>query len=115
MPSNRNGLCLPLSQCPSLNEIATKRRMTIAERIFLRRSRCGYIGSSPLVCCAKSLADEQELRDDGSHFQADDLPNDCGKIQMNHHTMMELIVGGDMARIYDSPWLALLRYERCKF
>lgn len=110
MPSNQKGLCLPLKECPVLNGLASKSHLRLADRLFLKRSRCGYIGRSPLVCCPKP--DNLSTRSSGSQFQIDDLPSDCGRVQFNHSLQSDYIVGGTEAKIYDSPWLALLRYQK---
>lgn len=104
MPNNRHGSCLPLNQCPPLLKIAKKRKVTIAERGFLKRSRCGYIGISPLVCCIRI--------DSSASFRIDDLPMNCGRTELKQNILEERIVGGYTTHIYDSPWLALLRYEK---
>lgn len=111
MPNNLNGLCVPLRECPGLNALANKKHISLADRLFLRRSRCGYIGRSPLVCCPQP--DKIVPRLNGGPFQVDDLPNDCGKIHMNRHLYSDYIVGGTESRIFDSPWLALLEYAKC--
>lgn len=111
MPSNQRGLCLPLKKCPMLAHLANKKRLSIADRLFLLRSRCGYIGRLPLVCCPepKKIA----TRIDGSAFHIEDLPNECGRVQANHSLPMDYIVGGKESRIFDSPWMALLKYTKC--
>ncbi|XP_055323303.1 serine protease easter-like [Sitodiplosis mosellana] len=110
MPNNRKGLCLPLKDCSALNVLANKKRLRIADRLFLKRSLCGHIGLTPLVCCPK--AENITTRFDGSPLKIDDLPTDCGRLHLNHNLRLEYIIGGKEARIYDSPWLTLLRYEK---
>lgn len=120
MPSSRTGQCVQLNQCQPLWQIASKKRITIAERLFLRRSRCGFIGVSPLVCCGGGVvgvnkpADEPEkvVRVDGSPFLIDDLPSNCGQVQKIPDSKLALIVGGGLTQINDSPWLTLLRYAK---
>lgn len=110
MLNNQRGSCLPLKECPILNAMASKRRLRIADRLFLKRSRCGYVGGMPLVCCQQPK--NIESRSNGSPLEIDDLPSDCGKVHLNHNLQMDYIVGGKEAKIYDSPWLALLQYEK---
>lgn len=112
MPNNQKGLCVPLKKCPVLSALASKRRVRIADRLFLKRSRCGHIGTTPLVCCPK--ANNIQSRFDGAPFNINDLPNDCGRQQVNQNVHINYVVGGIEAKIYDSPWLALLQYEKCK-
>lgn len=111
MPNNQNGQCLPLKKCSILTELVNKKRLSIADRLFLARSRCGYIGRSPLVCCPPSKNITTRLS--GSPIQIKDLPIDCGRIQSFHNQPMDYIVGGKESRIFDSPWLALLQYDKC--
>lgn len=119
MPNNRKGICLPLKNCPNLNKLASKSHLTMADRKFLRRSRCGHIGRTPLVCCMKQrqqLHQQQEnlaARISGSPLQLSDLPSDCGRTEdvFNRDLyIVEYIVGGDESRLGDSPWLVLLSY-----
>lgn len=111
MPNNQKGLCLPLKDCSILNALAIKKRMRVVDRLFLKQSLCGHLGLTPLVCCPKSENTIPRL--DGSPLRIEDLPTDCGKVHVNHNQIYNLIVGGIEARIYDSPWLTLLQYEKC--
>lgn len=112
MPNNRKGLCVPLKDCPDLKILASKKRLRTADRLYLNQSRCGLIGRSPLVCCPK--VDNIRSRSNGAPFEITDLPNDCGRQQLNQNVHINYIVGGTEAKIYDSPWLALLEYKKCK-
>lgn len=111
MPNNRDGTCLQLKDCFVLKNLANKKQIREADRRFLKRSSCGRIRSKPLVCCPKS--ENITTRFDGEPLQIDDLPIDCGRLYLNHHDQYNLIIGGNVAKIYDSPWLALLQYEKC--
>lgn len=113
MPNNQHGLCVPLRKCSMLAHLANKKRLSIADRLFLLRSQCGYIGYMPLVCCPQSKEDHLVTRLSGSPFLIEDLPMDCGRVQANHSLPMDFIVGGKESRIFDSPWLALLKYTKC--
>lgn len=118
MPSNRKGLCLPLKNCPTLMGLAVKKHLSIADRQFLKRSSCGHIGRTPLVCCTQQQQQQPEVaaRSSGSPLHLDDLPNDCGQTDEIFHRdyfyVVEYIVGGKESRIGDSPWLALLQYKK---
>lgn len=127
MPSNQKGACLLLKDCPNLNKLANKKHLTLADRHFLRRSRCGQIGRSPLVCCLKPQQQQthsqqpQQIaaRLSGSSIHVDDLPTDCGQTEdlfgQDLYAVEYLIVGGKESRIGDSPWLALLQYQKRMF
>lgn len=121
MPSNRQGLCLPLKDCPNLMEIANKKQLSMADRQFLKRSSCGHIGRIPLVCCAQQQQKKQQQRQvaarlSGSPLHVDDLPSDCGQTEeifnRDYFYVVEYIVGGKESRIGDSPWVALLQYKK---
>lgn len=45
----------------------------------------------------------------------DPLPTTCGKSQIKQQIASHLVVGGEAARIVDSPWLALLQYSKREF
>lgn len=117
MPSNRKGLCLPLKDCPNLMELAKKKHLSTANRQFLKRSSCGHIGRTPLVCCAQQQKPQVAARLSGSPLHLDDLINlDCGQTEevfnRDYFYVVEYIVGGKESRIGDSPWLALLQYKK---
>lgn len=109
MPNNQPGVCLPMRKCPMLFALASKKRLTIADKQYLRRSRCGFVAFSPFVCCLPQENIQPVERFDNSKFYIDDLPSDCGKLQLKH-ILDDRIVGGENARIFDSPWQALLQY-----
>lgn len=136
MPSNQAGVCLPLKHCPNLNKLANRKHLSSADRQFLKRSFCGRVGRTPLVCCSQPKEQQppkkqQQLqpqtqqsqqfaaRLSGSPIQKDDLPKDCGQTEdifnQDAYSIEYLIVGGKESRIGDSPWLALLQYEKRKF
>lgn len=120
MPSNQKGVCLPLKDCPNLNRLANKKHLSLADRHFLRRSRCGHIGRSPLVCCSPQKQHQPHqiaARLNGSPIHLEfDLPKDCGQTEdvfgQDSYVVEYLIVGGKESRIGDSPWLALLQYQK---
>lgn len=98
-------------------ELANKKYVSMADRQFLKRSSCGHIGRTPLVCCAQQQQQQQvAARLSGSPLRLDDLPNDCGQTEeifsRDYFYVVEYIVGGKESRIGDSPWLALLQYKK---
>lgn len=116
MANNQIGICLPLRQCSTLFPLASKRFITYADRIYLRRRRCGYFGKSQLVCCSQVTATTKRTeRANGSPISPDDLPQPgkCGTIEFQKGSELNsLIIGGNQAKIYDSPWVALLHYAK---
>lgn len=126
MPSNQAGICLPLKRCPNLNKLANRKHSSLADRNFLRRSLCGHIGRTPLVCCSQQKQQQQTqqpeqiaARSSGSPIHLNDFPKDCGRTEEVFHqdayAIEYLVVGGEESRIGDLPWLALLQYEKCMF
>ncbi|XP_031619775.1 serine protease easter-like [Contarinia nasturtii] len=110
MPNNKKGHCQPLKDCATLNKLTNKKHLLFTDRLLLRRSRCGHMGFTPLVCCQKSGT--TTTRFNGSPIKTSDLPTECGRLHLNFDRRSGLIFGGNEARIYDSPWLALLQYSK---
>lgn len=110
MPNNNLGVCLPLNNCPVLKAMANKRHLRLTDRLFLKRSQCARIGKLRCVCCPPP--EKIQTRLSGSPIQINDLPRDCGRVQFNETIQSDYIIGGSEAKIYDSPWLALLKYEK---
>lgn len=113
MPNNNLGVCLPLNNCPVLKAMANKRHLRLTDRLFLKRSQCARIGKLRCVCCPPlPQPGNIQTRLSGSPIQINDLPRDCGRVQFNQTIQSDYIIGGSEAKIYDSPWLALLKYEK---
>lgn len=109
--------------------------MSSVEELHVKRSLCGYIPRSPLVCCPKSAPElanhttsttkaekskpESPIRFDLEPTSSSRLitvselpqPGECGTID---EVISGLIVGGKQADVYDSPWMALLQYKKRK-
>lgn len=122
---------MPLRQCPSLYSILSRIYLAPVEKLFLRQSQCGYIVNSPLVCCTtpdlKSLLpkpsenilfETEEVRLDiepsmGRLIKANELPQpgECGG---EEEVVVGFVVGGKQTKISESPWMALLKYSKCK-
>lgn len=115
MPNGQSGNCIPLTKCPPLYEFLMKNKLTSDEEQFLKRCQCGYIPGVPLVCCpsAPKRVENPIAYRYGQLFSVDDLPTPdrCGTYDIKEmpHT---LIVGGHQTRIYESPWMALLKYVK---
>lgn len=113
MANNKKGKCQPLNDCTALNRLANRKHMRFADHLLLLRSRCGHVGFAPMVCCENI---ERSIRSNGSPLKMTDLPTECGRVQLNFGPRpMDLIVGGKEARIFESPWLALLQYIKRTF
>ncbi|XP_011193844.2 serine protease easter [Zeugodacus cucurbitae] len=53
-PNGATGECMLIQKCTELYNTAIKSNLEEAEILFLRRSRCGELGKSILVCCPRS-------------------------------------------------------------
>ncbi len=45
------GKCIYARNCVPIVQILEKRPLSVADRIYLARSQCGYRNNQPLVCC----------------------------------------------------------------
>lgn len=117
MPNNAIGNCVPLMRCEALYSLLMKIPLTFSDQMYLKRSQCGFIAKSPLVCCPpliepKFISDHLE----GNALTIDDLPKpgQCGTLGIRSSVTVGLIVGGEQAKIFESPWMALLEYVKRK-
>lgn len=72
-------------------------------RIFLSKTACGYKNGKVLVCCA---AETDIIICPVQPTKGNELPKpgECG------FTFQDKILGGDVTKISDFPWMALLQY-----
>ncbi|XP_073816007.1 serine protease ea-like [Musca autumnalis] len=98
-PHNENGVCINLLSCPPLLNLLKNVQRSNAETMFLQQSQCDFVGSTVYVCCVL----QQSVR-----FQVDLLPTtrECGKSFDNR------ILGGNVTRIDEYPWVALIEYTK---
>ncbi|XP_055609293.1 CLIP domain-containing serine protease B4-like [Uranotaenia lowii] len=97
-PTQADGSCVYLDECPQTVAILKKRLMSREERNFLQASRCGQTKEGRnLVCCANPVIE-----------QSNELPatNECGL------DLGDRIVGGQQTDLDEFPWLALLKYRK---
>ncbi|XP_054083133.1 phenoloxidase-activating enzyme isoform X2 [Zeugodacus cucurbitae] len=73
-PNGALGECMLIQKCPELNDMV-KPNLEEAEMVFLRRSRCGDLGKSILVCCPRS----QQARINILEEKPDDCETPNGK------------------------------------
>lgn len=50
-PKKLNGTCINLKDCMLLKNLLVTQRQNITVATFLKKSRCGYEGKFPKVCC----------------------------------------------------------------
>lgn len=92
-PENKEGLCIPLYECPALLQRFQEEPISIASAEFLRKSDCHATGVAvPNVCC--ETLDTSTL--------------DCGK------TGDTRIFGGNDTALGEHPWMALLYTDYIK-
>ncbi|XP_058983039.1 serine protease easter isoform X3 [Musca domestica] len=98
-PNNEAGTCVSLLECPPLLNLLKNVGRTQAETMFLQHSQCDYVGSTVYVCC---------VLQSGSRFLKAELPTtrECGKSFDNR------ILGGNVTRIDEYPWVALIEYTK---
>ncbi|XP_049283469.1 CLIP domain-containing serine protease 14D-like isoform X4 [Anopheles funestus] len=94
-PAGQSGKCILFRECKPLVDIYYKPIKTHEDTEFLTQSQCGMLQWKSLVCCAatrqRSLLPE--------------TPN-CGM------QMTDRIVGGQVAKIDEFPWTALIEFKR---
>lgn len=83
--------------------------MIFSDREYLKRSHCGSIGRTPLICCLT-----RSIVSDRPPIRPNILPAMCGQSQVKQKVPVHLIVGGKNSRIVDSPWLVRLEYLKSK-
>ncbi|KAF4532182.1 hypothetical protein B566_EDAN002244 [Ephemera danica] len=111
-PDNQAGTCVVLSDCGPMWSALLQRRRVINNYPaveYLRRSQCGFVGNSPVICCPKediakgvSAGGSEAIKD---HPGVSLLPKSCG------HALTDYIVGGSVAQLGEHPWLAGLEYQ----
>lgn len=110
-PHGQRGECLSINNCESLYNILKKRPISTANADLLRRSQCGFVGTTPKVCCPFGNTAEQASTtpsSPGLPITTNLLPdtNQCGPDTTNK------IYGGEAAQLDEFPWMALIEYER---
>ncbi|XP_062122685.1 spaetzle-processing enzyme-like [Drosophila sulfurigaster albostrigata] len=122
--TKEKGLCIHIRDCPFLDEILNITKPTAAQRQLLGDSQCGLDNTRHsglvqriLVCCPDSKRGTASAGA-GSGTSGDSLSGDepepgnvlpsigkCGILFANR------ILGGTKAKLYEFPWMALLKYK----
>ncbi|XP_061402629.1 serine protease easter-like [Musca vetustissima] len=100
-PDRANGLCRNLVECPQLLQMLRNTNRSPQETQYLQQSMCDQVGSMVYVCCKLESAVS-------ARSSSNLLPTtrDCGKSFDNR------IYGGNVTRIDEYPWLALIEYTK---
>ncbi|XP_066245747.1 serine protease easter-like [Euwallacea similis] len=108
-PLSQQGECISLLNCDSLYNILKTRPISSSDADFLRRSQCGFLGTTPKVCCPTGPVGSTTTQAPiNQGIQSDLLPTTdvCGTGTINR------IYGGEKAQLDEFPWMALVEYER---
>ncbi|XP_053661246.1 CLIP domain-containing serine protease B8-like [Anopheles marshallii] len=104
-PDHRDGVCTPVSQCPSIRDefFNTDRLLDEDEIDFVRGLQCKT--RDVTICCSDGVT----TVDRNPTAVRDGLPNpkafECGL-----DTLADRIIGGNYTAIDEFPWYALLEY-----
>ncbi|XP_037932996.1 serine protease easter-like [Teleopsis dalmanni] len=96
-PHDDYGTCIKLTDCKILIDLIVDPSTSEADRDYIRSSQCGKIGNIILICCPNSLTTNL----------LPSYPN-CGK------QLTERIVGGNITKLDEFPWMALITYTKRK-
>ncbi|XP_037933273.1 melanization protease 1-like [Teleopsis dalmanni] len=94
-PHDDYGTCIKLTDCKILIDLIVDPSTSEADRDYIRSSQCGKIGNIILICCPNSLTTNL----------LPSYPN-CGK------QLTERIVGGNITKLDEFPWMALITYTK---
>lgn len=56
-PELKNGACIDLKVCGVLRTLLENQRHVESVRVLLQKSLCGFVGTSPQVCCPEEEMD----------------------------------------------------------
>lgn len=115
MPGGQSGNCIPLANCPLLLKFLMEGPLTLTDEKFLQSCQCGYITRHPLVCCPSIVEPVENLIESSNRqsFSVENLPKPgrCGTYTVKE-VPFAFVVGGHQSGIYESPWMALLKYTK---
>jgi secreted trypsin-like serine protease len=114
-PNNVDGKCIYARNCLPIIKILETRPISLANRIFLARSQCGYRSNQPLVCCppTEPAVQRPTARPRPPSVTTQSLlpvpgSGKCGTGYENR------IFGGMETEIDEFPWLVLLEFQQTK-
>lgn len=116
-PNDEYGLCINIKKCDVLIELLKTGSANETVRHFLRSSTCGFIGTTPLVCCPPKPKTSRILGDGNSATSSENTSNgnqvtlpsfpDCGSSRKGNTR----VVGGMPASLGAYPWIVALGYR----
>ncbi|XP_050433881.1 uncharacterized protein LOC126841436 [Adelges cooleyi] len=103
-PNNEQGVCIKITQCSPLLDMAQHNRQNMSALIYLRKSNCGTEDKIPKVCCKIDKPKPE-------------IPQKNVTVKLNHATCgrnnvsSNKITGGAPAKLGAWPWMAALGYQ----
>ncbi|XP_073816008.1 serine protease ea-like [Musca autumnalis] len=105
-PDRAYGQCRSLVECPSLLQLLKNTNRTPQETQYLQQSMCDQVGTQIYVCCKSQTAVRAATFSSSSSANLLPSTRDCGK------SFDDRIHGGNVTRIDEYPWLALIEYTK---
>ncbi|XP_055617608.1 serine protease grass-like [Toxorhynchites rutilus septentrionalis] len=98
-PTNLQGLCVPIQRCRNIFKITQlPSPPPVAVANYIRKAECTLPGVERSICCQPAEVEPE--------MTTNLLPKDCGQ------SVAERIANGNLTRVFDYPWMALLRYAQ---
>jgi len=111
-PRRQEGECILLPNCAPLYSILKKRPISSANADLLKSSQCGFVGTTPKVCCPIGGAPiSTSTTTSPRPITGEDSPLLPGNEICGTGTQ-DRIYGGTKAQLDEFPWMALVEYER---
>lgn len=121
-PELKNGACIDLKVCGALRTLLENQRHVESVRVLLQKSLCGFVGTSPQVCCPEDgTADPTTTAEPLLNYNARPMANvtaprpsafpsrsSCGTVHVNR----DRIVGGVPSVLGAWPWMVAIGYRR---
>lgn len=124
-PRSERSVCVSLMECGDLYNILTKVPLNENDKIYLRRSQCGYAQNSVLVCCPPQsvprVSTSQPFTSTNRNPPVDQGPpftdNRNGVVELPQPGVCgtgstNRIYGGNLTKIDEFPWMVLLEYYK---
>lgn len=129
-PAAEYGHCLLVHDCPQFASIVSRKPLGTADIALLRQHNCGYFSKIPLVCCVENPGKGPQTppprtRAPPTRPTATPPTQPTGGSGLDVGTRSNLptpgicgggvsdrIIGGNITRIGEYPWMALLEYSK---